>query len=175
MESSVRAFRPSQSNQDLETPTRVMAAKPPQASKFAAWTFASLPRRASSEKRTNPQDKAALTSRLKTLASEHYGTAGPAFVAQVVAAKEAVGKTIFKLREGFQADPCVQVLLDSNPVMVKCSACWTKYPCSPPPKGWLASEGASVLGGTSSQCRPDRSGALDHRTRRHCRTRGPGS
>jgi putative DNA primase/helicase len=66
-------------------------------------------------KGTNPQDNGQLATQLKAMSNEYYGTAGPAFLEQIVVAKDAIQATLSGYRKDFQADPCVQALLASDP------------------------------------------------------------
>jgi len=66
-------------------------------------------------KGTNPQENAQLATQLKAMANEYYGTAGPAFLAQIVVANETTRATLTTLRKDFQDGAGPQALLASDP------------------------------------------------------------
>ena len=66
-------------------------------------------------KGSNPQENATLAAHLKAVANKSHGTAGPAFLEQIVNAREAAKTTISAFRQDFAADPCNQALLASDP------------------------------------------------------------
>ena len=60
-------------------------------------------------------ENAALATSLKSAAKEYYGTAGIAFLKQVVADREKTRSDIAVLREEFRADPYIRQLMARNP------------------------------------------------------------
>jgi putative DNA primase/helicase len=66
-------------------------------------------------KGSNPQENAQLATQLKAMANECYGTAGPAFLAQIVVANETTQATLTMLRKDFQDGAGPQALLASDP------------------------------------------------------------
>lgn len=63
-------------------------------------------------KGSDRQENSELAARLKAVANECHGTAGPAFLEQIVGAKEATKTKISALRRDFEADPFIQALLE---------------------------------------------------------------
>jgi putative DNA primase/helicase len=64
---------------------------------------------------SKPEENAALASRLKAVAHEFHGTAGPAFLEHVVKARDETKSTAHSLRKVFENNPGVKKLLGSNP------------------------------------------------------------
>ena len=66
-------------------------------------------------KGSDPQENAALANHLKAVANDCHGTAGPAFLEQLVKGKGAAKMAVGALRKDFGADPFIQSLLASDP------------------------------------------------------------
>jgi putative DNA primase/helicase len=64
---------------------------------------------------SKPQENAELASRLKAVANEYHGTAGPAFLEQIVRKVEETKSIVRSLRGAFETDPSIQRLLGSKP------------------------------------------------------------